>query len=72
MIESILFIIGVSYSGAFISILAIIKWIEICQNKEFSNQLNFNKSYSNVLKTKMERKYAIMQELSQVHLETRE
>ena len=34
MINSILFIIGVSYGASFLSFLGIVKWIEYAENKE--------------------------------------
>lgn len=34
MLESILFIITVSYSGAFTTFLIMVKWIEMCQKKD--------------------------------------
>ena len=38
MLESILFIIAVSYSGALATFFIMVKWIEMCQKKDFLKQ----------------------------------
>jgi len=38
MLKSILFIIAVSYSGAFASFLIMVKWIGMCQKKDILKQ----------------------------------